>query len=93
MIGVTPIYFLQTKKRLCFRKTFFLFWCPRETVGFHIIRGLQADYTVWDTSRDTRSGSLARLSFCPSQAIGIKSGAAHDNRTHRAEKNNTLDAE
>lgn len=26
---------------------------PRETVGIHIIRGLQLDYTVRDTAGDT----------------------------------------
>ena len=84
-------FFAGEKKDLEFQGLF-LRWCPRETVGFHIIRGLQADYTIWDTSRDTSSGSLAGLSFWRGQAISVKSGTAHDDRTHRAEENHTLDA-
>jgi hypothetical protein len=50
--------FLWAKKKALLSQDLFQFWCPRETVGFHIIQGLQRYLVVRDTSRDTDSFRL-----------------------------------
>ena len=45
-------FFAGEKKDLEFQGLF-LRWCPRETVGSYILRGLHPDYILRDTQRDT----------------------------------------
>lgn len=62
VVGIAPTTFVQTKKKaLLSQDLFSLCWCPRETVGFHIIQGLQRCLVVRDTSRDTDSFRLVRF--------------------------------